>query len=197
MMPFASLITRKIQELVQMHIPTKMIAPSHGIIWRSNPNKIIKAYMEWSEGLRKRKVVVVYDTMWGSTDKMARAIAEGIASQNVEVEFFRIHDSDLTEIVTEILEARAVIVGSSTLNTLMFPSVSSFLTYIAGLKHRGKLWAFFGSYGWGGGAVRQMVETAKKAGFEVHEPILEVKYVPTKEELEKCFMFGKEIAEKI
>jgi flavorubredoxin len=79
----------------------------------------------------------------------------------------------------------------------MFPTVSSFLTYITGLKPKGKLWSFFGSYGWGGGAVRDMADMAKKAGFEVHEPGIDVKYVPDKGDLKKCFDFGQQIAQKI
>jgi flavorubredoxin len=195
--PFAPLITRKIQEVVQMGIPIDIIAPSHGIIWRKDPMKIINAYLNWSSGLAKPKVVVVFDTMWGSTDKMARAIAEGISSQNIEVKLLKLRATDNTDAVTEILEAKAVVVGSPTLNNQMFPSVSSFLTYITGLKPKGKLWGFFGSYGWGGGAVRDMVEMAKKTGFNIIEPNVEAKYVPDKEELKKCFEFGQQIAQKI
>ena len=197
LMPVAPLITRKIQEIIQMGIAPAMIAPSHGIIWRSNPSKIIKAYLDWSSGLSRNKVVVVYDTMWGSTDKMARAIAEGAISEGVEVNLLKLRASELSEVVTEILDAKAVVVGSPTLNNQMFPTLSSFLTYITGLKPKGKLWSFFGSYGWGGGAVRGMVETARKAGFEVHEPGIEVKYVPDQEDLKKCFEFGRQIAAKI
>ena len=87
--------------------------------------------------------------------------------------------------------------GSPTLNNQMFPSLGSFLTYITGLKPKGKLWSFFGSYGWGGGAVRDMTEMAKKAGFEVNESNVEIKYVPDKEDLKKCFDFGQQIAQKI
>ena len=79
----------------------------------------------------------------------------------------------------------------------MFPSLGTFLTYITGLKPKGKIWSFFGSYGWGGGAVRNMVKTAKEAGFEVLEPGIEAKWVPTAEELKKCFEFGQQIAQKI
>ena len=196
--PFAPLITRKIQEVVAMGIPIEMIAPSHGIIWRKDPSKIIKAYLDWSSGtVNKNKIVIVFDTMWGSTDKMARAIADGAISQGVEVKLLKLRASDNTEAVTEVLEAKAVLVGSPTLNNQMFPTLGSFLTYITGLKPKGKLWGFFGSYGWGGGAVRGMIETAKKAGFEVHEPGIEVKYVPDQEELKKCFEFGQQIAQKI
>jgi len=197
LMPLAPLITRKIQEVVHMGIPIAMIAPSHGIIWRSNPSKIIKAYLDWSSGLSRNKVVVVYDTMWGSTDKMARAIAEGATSEGVEVKLLKLRASDLTEAVTEILDAKAVAVGSPTLNNQMFPTLGSFLTYITGLKPKGKLWSFFGSYGWGGGAVKGMIETAKKASFDVLEPGIEVKYVPDQEDLKKCFEFGGQIAAKI
>lgn len=197
LMPFAPLITRKIQEVVQMGIAPAMIAPSHGIIWRSNPSKIIKAYLDWSAGAAKSKVVVVYDTMWGSTDKMARAIVEGATSEGVEVKLLKLRASDQSDVVTDILDAKAVVVGSPTLNNQMFPTLSSFLTYVTGLKPKGKLWSFFGSYGWGGGAVKSMIETAKKAGFDVLEPGIEIKYVPDKEDLKRCFEFGQQIAAKI
>ena len=197
LMPFAPLITRKIQEVIQMGIPIKVIAPSHGIIWRSDPSKIIKAYLDWSAPISKNKVVIVYDTMWGSTEKMARAIAEGAASKEVEVKFLKLRAANRTEAMTEILDAKAVVVGSPTLNNGMFPTLGSFLTYATGLRPKGKLWGFFGSYGWGGGAVKNMVEMAKKAGFEVCEPIVEVKYVPDDEDLKKCFQFGQQIATKI
>ncbi|MGB9853742.1 MAG: FprA family A-type flavoprotein [Candidatus Bathyarchaeales archaeon] len=197
LMPFAPLVARKIQEVVSMGIPIKLIAPSHGIIWRSNPMKIINAYRNWSEGLSKDKIVIVYDSMWGSTTAMARAIADGTASQGIDVKFFKLRESDVTEIVAEILDAKAIIVGSPTLNNSMFPSVSAFLTYICGLKPKGKLWAFFGSYGLGKGAVKQMMENAQEANFEVYNRPIEVQYVPTDKELEECFNFGREIAQKV
>ena len=197
LMLLAPLITRKIQEIVQMGIPISMIAPSHGVIWRSNPSKIINAYLDWSAGKSQNKVVIVFDTMWGSTDKMARAIAEGAISQGVEVKLLKLRASDSSEAATEILDAKAVVVGSPTLNSQMFPTLSQFLTYITGLRPKDKLWGFFGSYGWGGGAVRNMTETVKKVGFQVHEPGLEVKYVPDEEDQKKCFEFGQQIAAKI
>jgi flavorubredoxin len=197
LMPFAPLITRKLEEVTKMGIPIAMIAPSHGIIWRSDPSKIIKAYSDWSAGVSKNKVVIVFDTMWGSTDKMARAIAEGAASQGADVKLLKLRAANRTEAMTEILDAKAVVVGSPTLNNGLFPTLGSFLTYATGLKPKGKLWGFFGSYGWGGGAVKGMTEMAQKAGFEVHEQSIEVKYVPDQEDLKKCFEFGQQIAAKI
>jgi anaerobic nitric oxide reductase flavorubredoxin len=197
LMPLAPLITRKINEVVAMKIPIDMIAPSHGIIWRKDPMKIINAYLKWSAGTTKDKVVIVFDTMWHSTEKMARAITNGIASQGVEVRLIKLRSYAISEAMTEILDAKTVLVGSPTLNNQMFPTLSSFLTYATGLKPKGKQWGFFGSYGWGGGAVRSMIEMAKKAGFEVMEPGLEIKYVPDNDDLKKCFEFGQQIAGKI
>jgi anaerobic nitric oxide reductase flavorubredoxin len=197
LMLFAPLITRKIQEVVQMGIPIEIIAPDHGIIWRKDPSKIINAYLQWSSGAAQQRAIIVFDTMWGSTDAMARAIEEGIASQGVDVCLFKLRNRENTNIVTEILDAKAVVVGSPTMNNQMFPTVSGFLTYITGLKPKDKLWGFFGSYGWGGGAVKGMVEMAKKVGFDVYEPAVEVKYVPDEEDLKKCVEFGRQIAQKI
>ncbi len=195
--PFAPLIVKKIQEVVDMKISIDMIAPSHGIIWRKDPMKIVNAYLDWSTGkIVKPKVVIVFDTMWDSTNKMARAIGDGVASQGVEVKLFKLRATDNTDVVTEIVDSKVVLVGSPTLNNGIFPSVGMFLTYITGLKPRGKLWGFFGSYGWGGGAVRGMVKMAKEAGFDVIEPTVELKWVPTEEELKKCFEFGQQITQK-
>jgi len=197
LMPLAPLITRKIQEVVALKLPIDIIAPSHGIIWRKDPMKIVNAYLKWSSGESKNKVVIVFDTMWHSTDTMARAIAEGVISQGVEAKLYKLRSYSVSETITEILEAKAVLVGSPTLNNGMFPTLGQFLTYATGLKPKGKLWGFFGSYGWGGGAVKGMMEMAKKAGFEVQEQGVEVKFVPDKDDLKKCFEFGQQIAQKI
>jgi flavorubredoxin len=197
LMLLGPLVAKKIQEVVQSGLVCCMIAPSHGIIWRKNPTKIIKAYSSWAAGEAKRKIAIVYDTMWGSTDKMARAIAEGIVSEGVEVKMLKMRASDNTEAMTEILESKAVLVGSPTLNNGMFPTIGSFMTYATGLKPKDKLWSFFGSFGWGGGAVRAMTEMAKKAGFEIHESGLEIKYVPDKDDLQKCFEEGQKIAKEV
>ena len=197
LMPFASLIIRKIEELPKLNINPRIIAPSHGVIWRSHPSKIVNAYLEWSKGKTSNKAVIVYDTMWGSTQKMAMAICDAIAEKGIEVHVYQMRRSDFAEILKEILEAKAVVVGSPTVNGSMFQTISAFLRYVTGLKPKGKIWAVFGSYGWGGGAVRAMTEHLKTAGFEVLEPGLQVQYAPTLEELRKCRELGEKIVNQI
>ncbi len=197
LMPFAPLILKKIQEIQAMELAIDMIAPSHGVIWRSEPEKIVDAYVRWSKGVAKQKALIIYDTMWGSTEIIAKAILKGLLSENVEVRLFSLRKSDQTEIMKEILDAKAVLVGSPTLNNGMFPSVSGFLTYMKGLRPKGKIGVAFGSYGWGKGAVKAVKEELEKTGFEVLEADLEFKYKPDENEINRCVQFGKDLAGRI
>ena len=195
--PFSSLVIKKIEEIQKQNLKINMIAPSHGIIWRSNPMKIVEAYLRWAKGDAKKKVLVVYDSMWGSTEKMAKAIIEGIQSEGVETMLFRLPVSDRGDVIKELLETRGLLIGSATINNNILPTVAPFLEELRGLKPRGKIAAAFGSYGWGGGALKTIEETLKQAGMELASPGLAVKWVPNKEEIQKCFEFGKEFARKI
>jgi len=197
LMPMASLIVRKIEELRDLGLKPRIIAPSHGIIWRSSPEKIVSSYLEWSRGEAKEATVIVYDTMWGSTEKMAYEIAEAIGRSGVKVKLFRLSVSDKAEIMKEILNAKAVIIGSPTINNSMFPTVSAFLTYVIGLRPKEKVWATFGSYGWGGGAVRKINKLLEEARFEVIEPSVQAQYTPTEDDLQKCGELGEKIVEMI
>jgi anaerobic nitric oxide reductase flavorubredoxin len=192
--PFSLLVIRKIEEIQKLGLKIKMIAPSHGIIWRSNPTKIVEAYLRWAKGEAGNKVLVVYDTMWGSTEKMAKAMIEGISSEGVEVMLFRIPVSDRGDIIKELLEAKGILIGSSTINSGVLPTVAPFLEEMQGLRPRNKIAAAFGSYGWGGGAVKTIEEKLERAGMEIVAPALTFKWVPDKNEIQKCFEFGKEFA---
>jgi flavorubredoxin len=174
-----------------------MIAPSHGIIWRSKVGLILSAYQRWVAGDSDEKVVIVYDTMWGSTDMVAGALAEGVSSEGVNVKVHNLANTHNSDAIADILEAKAVLVGSPTLNNGLFPSVASFLAYMKGLKPKNKVGAVFGSYGWGGGAKRAVDAEMRAAGIELMEGGLDFKFRPTSEELDKAMNFGKEIARKI
>jgi flavodoxin short chain len=192
--PLAPVILRKIQELQKLNIPIKIIAPSHGVIWRKEPEKIISSYLSWAKGEVENKMVIVYETMWGATDKMARQIAEGIKAAGVDVRLYDIAKSDRTEVITEMLSAKGFVFGSSTHDNDMLPNMAAFLEIVKGLKPKGRKIGFFGSYGWAGGAVKEMQERLKDSGAELTEEGISFKYVPDKAELEDCFNFGKKFA---
>lgn len=194
---YADIATRRINEILRMNLDIKFIAPAHGIIWCRDPTKIVESYLKWSSGETVKKALVIYDTMWGSTAKMALAIADGIISEGVEVKVFNLRATDRSDVMTEVLDARAIVVGSPTLNNNVFPTVADFLTYMKGFRPKNKIGAAFGSYGWSGEAPKQILEELKAMKFDIMESPLRVQYVPGKEDLEICYKFGKEIGKKI
>ncbi|MEK7448971.1 MAG: FprA family A-type flavoprotein [Planctomycetota bacterium] len=192
---YSSLVQKKIKEIEEMALGIKMIAPAHGVIWRE-PGKIIDAYKRWSSGVAGRKVTIVFDTMWHSTEKMAGEIARGLMAENVEVRVFNLRSSDWSEIIKDIIESRMILVGSPTLNMGMYPTVGGFLTFLKGIKPQNKKSAAFGSYGWGKGAVKAITEELVKMNFQVLDG-LEIKFIPDREELQTCFQFGKKLAQEV
>ena len=195
--PLAPLILKKVEEVVKMGIPIDMIGPSHGLIWRKDPGRIIQAYVDWSQGKAGNKILVVYDTMWGSTEGIAKAILKGLVEEGTEARLLHLRSNHRSDIIEEMLEAKGVLLGSPTLNNGMFPTMGDFLTYMSGLRPRGKVFGLFGSHGWGGGAIKEMRRILEKEKFEVWEKELPVQYVPDPEELRSAIQFGKEFANKV
>jgi len=177
-------------------LPIEMIAPSHGVIWRRDLKGVLDHYAGWVEGRTVPRVVIAYDTMWKSTQTMAYAIAEGAASRGVETKVFNLTENHSSDVITEVLEAKAVLVGSPTLNNHVFPTVAEFLAYMRGLKPQNKVGAAFGSYGWAGGAKRIVEEEMRQAGIELVENDLEFSYRPSEDEWRMCYEFGAAMAEK-
>jgi anaerobic nitric oxide reductase flavorubredoxin len=193
--PLGAVILKKIQEIQKLNIPIKMIAPSHGIIWRKDPGKIINAYISWANGETKDKVVVVYETMWGATEKMAKKIVEGLAATGIEVKLYDVAKSDRTEIITQMLSAKGFIFGSSTHDNDMLPNIAAFLEIVKGLKSKNRKIGFFGSYGWAGGAIKEMRQMLQDSTAEQIVPGISFKYVPDALEFDSCFEFGTKFAQ--
>ncbi|MDD5546075.1 MAG: flavodoxin domain-containing protein [Candidatus Omnitrophica bacterium] len=195
--PLGGMIARKIDEILKMGISIKMIAPSHGIIWRRDPMKIINSYVSWTKNETKPKAVVIFETMWGSTDMMARKITEGLTDGGIEVKLFDITRSDRSEVNNQMLDAKCFVFGSSTHDNGMLSTMAGFLEFLNGLKPKGRIGAAFGSYGWAGGAVPSLEQALKETGIEQALPSIAVKYVPDENELKRCYEMGVELAKKI
>ncbi len=195
--PLSSVIQKKIEEVQKLNLPIKMIAPSHGIIWRKEPGKIINAYLSWAKNETRPKAVIVYETMWGATDKMARRISDGLLAEGLEVKIFNIAESDRTEALNEMLDAKGFLFGSSTHDNDMLPSMAAFMELFKGLKPKNRIAACFGSHGWAGGAVKEIEDIVKEAGVELALPGLALKYMPDENESQRCIEYGKEFAQKI
>ncbi len=190
-------ILNLLDTVTQAGLKFNMICPDHGILWRSHPEKIIDAYARWSRQEPKKKALVIYDTMWHSTEKMAEAVAAGLIEAGIDTTAMQLRKWHRSDIMTEVLDAGAVMVGSPTLNNGLFPTVADFLTYMKGLKPKNKIAGAFGSYGWSGESVKRIQQELESMKFDVLAPGVRIQYAPDKDGLETCIDFGRQMGRKL
>jgi flavorubredoxin len=197
LMPFSSLVAKLPEKLKQKEIAPEIIAPDHGPIWRSKVATILEWYAHWAARRPSRKAVIVYDTMWGSTHKMARAIGEGLTLGGISTKLLPLGSSHRSDAATELLDAGALLVGSPTINNGVFPRIADVMSYLKGLKPSNLIGAAFGSYGWSGEAVRDLDEMLRAMKVELVSKGIAVKYVPGPDELAQCVALGAAVAERL
>lgn len=187
---YSDMILKTLDEVLAMNLPLKIIATDHGPIWREGFDNLFESYKRWSEQKTKEKAVILYDTMWKSTEKMANAIAEGLKTSSIEIAFMPMSVNERSDVATEVLDAGALIVGTPTLNNNIFPTIADVLTYLKGLRFKNLLGMSFGSYGWSPGAIKQLNEFMISMNCKMIVENHKVKYVPGEKELEECFDLG-------
>ncbi|MBO4499896.1 MAG: MBL fold metallo-hydrolase [Bacteroidaceae bacterium] len=194
--PYSQMAIRKINEILSMQLPVRMICPSHGVIWKENPGQIVEQYLKWADNYRERQVTIIYDTMWNSTRIMAEQIAAGIlqADPTVTVRIMNAAKDDKNDILTQAFRSSAVLVGSPTVNNGCTYAISGILEMLHGMKLKQKKAAAFGSYGWGGEAVRQISASLAASGFEVVNEGCRCQWVPDQAEIERVRNYGAELA---
>lgn len=197
LLPYSPLVQKLLATVADMKLEIDTIAPDHGLIWRGTPSAILDAYGRWSRQEAKRKAVVVYDTMWHSTERMAHAVGEGLEQEGVSYKLMSLKHSHRSDVMTEILDAEAIVFGSPTLNNGLLPTLADMLCYMKGLKPSGKIGAAFGSYGWSGEAVKLINGELEAMKVERVDPGLSLKYVPSAEDLARCTALGRKIGSAV
>ncbi len=197
LMPFGHLIKSKIEELKKLNLEIDMIAPDHGVIWRQNPQKVLQMYLDMANGKANLSVAIIYDTMWHSTEQMTLPIMQGIRDEGVDCKVIKLRATPMSIAIKEFWKARGALIGTPTLNNIMYPSVSEFLTHLRGLRPKNRIAGAFGSYGWGGGAVKEVYEELKRMGLEIYEPGIQVMYRPSLEDEKRLYEFGKDFARMV
>lgn len=197
LMPFGQLIIDRVGDLQKLGINPEIIAPDHGIIWRANPGKVVQSYLDMANGKADLRALIVYDTMWKSTEIMSVPISEGIRDEGIDCRVLKLRATPMNVVIKEFWKARGTLFGSPTLNNIVYPSIAECLTHLRGLRPKNRLVGAFGSYGWGGGAVKECYETFDKMGLEPFAPGLQVVYKPSAEDEDKCYQFGKDFAKKL
>ena len=198
LMPYSPLILKLLKQVKEMGLKPKIVATDHGPIWRREEDiaRILSLTEKWALQKPTKKAVVVYDTMWGSTELMAKTIADGLREGGATAKVMPMGGSHRSDVATEVLEAGALVAGAPTLNNNLFPSMADILTYLKGLRPQNLIGAAFGSYGWSGESVKQVREALEAMNVEVVGEV-KSKYVPTQEVLQECFDMGLKIAQKL
>ena len=197
LMPYSRLVTRLLDKVSSMGIKIDIIAPDHGPIWREDVNRMPGYYSKWAAQNPTCKAVIVYDTMWESTAIMARAIGEGLGAGGTSVKLMPLMGYHRSDVVTEMLNAGALMVGSPTMNNTMLPSISDVLTYLKGLKPQNLIGAAFGSYGWTGEAVGQINDVLSAMKVDLIGNGIKARYVPDGAILEEWYSLGERMASRL
>jgi len=175
----------------------EIIAPGHGTIWRTYVPKILGCYQKWANNESEKRVLIVYDTMWNSTRKIAYSLQEGLESEDIPVTMRALKTNHISDILTDVLFSRAILVGSPTLNNGMLPTVGAFLTYLKGLRPKKRIGFSFGSYGWGGQAVKEIENIMENIGWEIPLESINIQYIPDGGELSKAKNIGQKLGKII
>ena len=180
--------SRMVQKVLQAAAPLEleMIAPSHGLIWTEHIPQILAAYTDWANNVADPgRALVIWDTMWNSTQMMAQAIAQGFENRGIKARMLNLQTNHISDIMTDVMDAKYICVGSPTINSSILPTVAAFIYYLKGLSPKERIGLAFGSYGWGGQSVpilQQMLGDPKECGFTMLEPIKTL-YIPDSETL--------------
>lgn len=198
LMPLGKQVCKAIDKVVANEWEIDVIAPSHGVCWRGDHvGTAIDELSRLASGSTTDKLIIAYCTMWGSTDILAREIADGAASTGVDVEVFDLAVTAYSHIMMHMLDARALLVGSPTLHHGMLHRAAGFLQYVAGLKPADKIAGAFGSYGWSSGATKQVTAKLEEIGFGMPEKDFTVKFRPNDDDLAVAREWGRTFGEHV
>lgn len=198
-LPYSAVVLKTLDALAGMNLDIDMLCPDHGLIWRGRGEVAyaLNAYREFALQKPLKKAVIVYDTMWHSTEKMASAICDGLTDEGVSVRIMSVKHNHHSAVMREVFDAAAVLVGSPTHNNGILPLMSDVLTYMKGLRPQNKIGAAFGSFGWSGECVKILTERLQEMGMELVEPAVKVKNRPDHATFQECYELGRKVGQAI
>ncbi|MBI5639420.1 MAG: FprA family A-type flavoprotein [Nitrospirae bacterium] len=193
---YSVMVQKAISKIKDLDIA--IVASTHGPVWRTRPRHAIDLYDRWSRQEAEEGFVIVYASMYGNTEKMMEAIGHALAAEKPGI--IRIHNvsrSHASYIIADIWRYRAVIVGSPAYNMGLFPLMDHLLRLIENKGLKDRLIGLFGSYGWSGGAMKELTDFVGRMKWQLIEPAIEVKGSPTEEDLRKCRLLGSNMAQRL
>jgi len=153
-------------------VPVDVVAPSHGLLWRKNPGRIIELYQKWANYALQGPdvgVTLLYGTMYGNTETMVEAVAAGVARAGVPVGIFDVRHIHASYILPSVYTHSGVLIGAPTYEGELFPPMAHVLDMLNRKRIQNRKVAYFGSFGWSGGARREITQWAEKLKWELTE----------------------------
>lgn len=198
-LPFSSQVTKVLDLVEEMKLEIDMIAPDHGVIFRTPEDVafILNKYREMAEQKPQKKALIIYDTMWHSTEQLAYAIGDGLQKAGVPYRIMFLKNHHHSEIMTELAGCGALIAGCPTHNNGIMPLVSAVLTYMKGLRPLNRIGAAFGSFGWSGGSTKHLTEILESMKMEMPVEPVKCAFRPGANELESARAMGQAIGEAL
>ncbi len=196
--PYAPKVLKTLETFAGLNLELDTICPDHGLMFRGDDCTFaLEKYAEYAKQTPKNKAVLFYDTMWKSTERMINAVASGLASEGISVKVMSVKANHHSDVMSEVFDAAAVVIGSPTHNNGILPGMADTLTYIKGLRPAGKIGAAVGSFGWSGECVNILTEWLENMNMEIIEPKVKAKNRPDHDTLKECFQLGVAIAAAI
>lgn len=193
---YANMVQKAFKKLEGVSI--KSVCPVHGPVWRSNPEVVLGLYDKWSKMEAEDGVVILYASMYGTTERIADYIARKIAEQGVKK--IRIHDVSKTHIsnlINEIWRYKGVILGSCAYNSQMFPLMEQLTRELEHMGVKNRVLGLFGSYSWNGGGVKSLMKFQESIGWDLVSEPVDIYGIPDAEKFSKCDALAEAMAAKI
>lgn len=196
--PYGDKVEKKLHDIADMKLNIEIIAPAHGIIWRTYIKELLEAYHRFATFAAEDKVVIVYESVWKHTQEMAEALAEGIGREGVCVKVFKESLTSSAVIMKEVIDAKAILVGSGCYNNDMASNIAGFLAKLKTCHLKGKCGLGFGSYGWYRNTTAEINKKLEDAGISLlSDTVLAQNYTPSEADLDALTELGKQIAQQI
>lgn len=190
-MPYGDQVAKAIEILSGLDI--EIIAPSHGVIWHSFISQILNEYKKWSKYETENKALIIYDSMWGSTEKIAYSLREGIEETGIPVTIRNLKKTHISDVITDVNSSKLILLGSPTLNNTILPTMGGFLTYVKGLRPKNRIGLVFGSYGWGGQGVGEIENIMKNLKWDIPFDGINLNFIPDENELNNVKKIGNRL----
>jgi flavorubredoxin len=190
-------VQRGIAKIKELGIGIKMVAPSHGPIYRKDPMWVVNKYDEWTHPELEKYVTIVFGSMYGFTHRLALKLKNELTKLGVEVKIHNISYTDMSRVLVDAVRPSVLVVGAPTYDAHPFPKIWAFVNEVQGKRVPVNKVALFGTYGWGGGGVKKLQKMFEEMKFEILEPVIRVKAKPSEDEAQQIITLAKNIAEQI